>query len=63
MRQGSGVRNQESGIGSPGSGAAIARLRGLVWIFVAVAILALPFFAHGCHGDDVDHEPLLMHFG
>ncbi len=33
--------------------------RAMFW-FVAVALLALPFFAHGCHGDDVDHEPLLI---
>ncbi|HEY1186434.1 MAG TPA: hypothetical protein VGE74_02205 [Gemmata sp.] len=30
------------------------------WIFVALALLALPLFAHGCHGDDVDHEPLVI---
>ena len=29
------------------------------WLVVA---LALPLFAHGCHGDDVDHEPLLVPF-
>ena len=28
--------------------------------FIAVAFLALPIFAHGCHGDDLDHEPLLI---
>lgn len=37
-----------------------ARLTALVWLFIAVALLALPLFAHGCHGDDVDHEPLLI---
>ena len=31
-----------------------------VWLFVAVALLTVPVFAHGCHGDDVDHEPLLI---
>ena len=31
-----------------------------VWLFVAVALLTMPLFAHGCHGDDVDHEPLLI---
>jgi hypothetical protein len=25
-----------------------------------VALLTLPLFAHGCHGDDIDHEPLLI---
>jgi hypothetical protein len=24
------------------------------------ALLALPIFAHGCHGDDVDHEPAAL---
>ncbi|QEG27710.1 hypothetical protein GobsT_24700 [Gemmata obscuriglobus] len=31
-------------------------------VFVTVALLALPIFAHGCHGDDVDHEPLFVPF-
>lgn len=31
-----------------------------VWLFVAVALLTMPLLAHGCHGDDVDHEPLLI---
>jgi hypothetical protein len=39
---------------------ALVRLSPLVWLFLAVALLALPIFAHGCHGDDVDHEPLLI---
>ena len=30
------------------------------WLFIAVALLLAPLFAHGCHGDDVDHEPLLI---
>jgi hypothetical protein len=29
-------------------------------VFIAVALLTMPLFAHGCHGDDVDHEPLLI---
>ncbi len=33
----------------------------IFWFFVVVA-LALPLFAHGCHGDDVDHEPLFIPF-
>jgi hypothetical protein len=24
---------------------------------IAVAAILIPIFAHGCHGDDVDHEP------
>ncbi|MBY0461257.1 MAG: hypothetical protein K2V38_28365 [Gemmataceae bacterium] len=32
------------------------------WLFAIAALLALPIFAHGCHGDDVDHEPLLVPF-
>ena len=27
------------------------------WLFVALAVLLAPIVAHGCHGDDVDHEP------
>jgi len=26
-------------------------------LFVVAAALALPVFAHGCHGDDADLEP------
>lgn len=33
--------------------------RAMFW-FVAVVLLLAPLFAHGCHGDDVDHEPLLF---
>jgi hypothetical protein len=55
------VRSQESGVGSQ-EPAAVAR--GLAsraaWLFVALALLLAPLFAHGCHGDDVDHEPLLI---
>ena len=36
--------------------------RAAVLLFVLVALLALPIFAHGCHGDDVDHEPLFIPF-
>lgn len=46
----------EVGTGEP----AIAPLPRAVWYFVAAALLALPLLAHGCHGDDVDHEPLLI---
>jgi len=28
-------------------------LRGLI----ALLVFTVPIFAHGCHGDDVDHEP------
>lgn len=28
----------------------------ILWVFVVIC-LALPVLAHGCHGDDVDHEP------
>jgi hypothetical protein len=28
-----------------------------IFAFAFVVALLLPFFAHGCHGDDVDHEP------
>ncbi len=29
-------------------------------LLVAALALAVPLFAHGCHGDDVDHEPGLI---
>lgn len=51
---GSELRDRESGTG------AIFPLPRFVWFFVALALLAPPLFAHGCHGDDVDHEPLLI---
>jgi hypothetical protein len=28
--------------------------------FISLVILLMPLFAHGCHGDDIDHEPLLI---
>ncbi|MDY3555851.1 hypothetical protein R5W24_004997 [Gemmata sp. JC717] len=31
-------------------------------VVVTAALLALPIVAHGCHGDDVDHEPLFVPF-
>jgi hypothetical protein len=31
-----------------------------VGLFVALAVVLIPLLAHGCHGDDVDHEPLFL---
>lgn len=31
--------------------------RGVWVIMVLFALAALPLIGHGCHGDDVDHEP------
>ncbi|MCS6866249.1 MAG: hypothetical protein RMJ56_09370 [Gemmataceae bacterium] len=31
-----------------------------VWLMVAIGVLLIPLFAHGCHGDDVDHEPVFL---
>lgn len=39
-----------------GTGGLSPAARLLAWAAV-LAILVLPVFAHGCHGDDVDHEP------
>jgi len=25
-----------------------------------VGILLIPLVGHGCHGDDIDHEPILV---
>jgi hypothetical protein len=30
------------------------------FLFISLALLVAPLFAHGCHGDDIDHEPLLI---
>jgi hypothetical protein len=54
--QGPVVRDRKSEV------ATILPFPRLVWYFIAIALLALPIFAHGCHGDDVDHEPLLFPF-
>jgi hypothetical protein len=27
------------------------------WVLVVVLLALLPLIGHGCHGDDVDHEP------
>jgi hypothetical protein len=35
------------------------RLWRAAFYFVSLALLLPPLFAHGCHGDDIDHEPLL----
>ncbi len=35
-------------------------VRGWVLWLLAIALLTLPLFAHGCHGDDIDHEPLVF---
>lgn len=32
------------------------------WFFLGVLLLTIPIFAHGCHGDDVDHEPTVAPF-
>ena len=34
---------------------------GVAWLFL-IAILLAPIVAHGCHGDDVDHEPGVLPF-
>ena len=39
-----------------------ARVRTLLAFWLLLALLTLPLFAHGCHGDDVDHEPLVVPF-
>ena len=58
----SGVRGQRSGVS--GQESAVNTGRGLVgllspvsWLLILAAALLVPIVAHGCHGDDVDHEP------
>jgi hypothetical protein len=29
-------------------------------LVILVALLIAPIFGHGCHGDDVDHEPAVV---
>lgn len=38
----------------------LAIVRVFVFLAVSLSILVAPLFAHGCHGDDIDHEPLLI---
>ncbi len=58
-RTGAGSPARRTGASGGGLPAPV-RLGALV--FVVLALLALPIFAHGCHGDDVDHEPLFAPF-
>ncbi len=54
-------RARSAGAGWGAAGALLpVGLSPLTWAFLAVALLTVPVFAHGCHGDDVDHEPLLL---
>jgi hypothetical protein len=39
------------------SGVLPARGRYLFSLPVLIAVLTAPLVGHGCHGDDVDHEP------
>jgi hypothetical protein len=55
------VRSEESGVRREGPTARIQALAlRAAWLFVALTLLLVPLFAHGCHGDDVDHEPLVV---
>lgn len=56
-------RRRHTDTPGPDRSAGLARLaRPALACFAAVALLALPLFAHGCHGDDVDHEPFFVPF-
>jgi hypothetical protein len=54
-----GVRSQETGDGRRETGAGDDRGWSLspVSCLLLFFCLVLPVLAHGCHGDDVDHEP------
>jgi hypothetical protein len=52
--------NQETESGEQRSGARLARASLFAWLAIAAFLLLAPVFAHGCHGDDVDHEPFLI---
>ena len=54
-----GVGNQEAEAHTERPGVPLPRA---VWFVIAATLLLAPVFAHGCHGDDVDHEPLLIPF-
>ena len=43
-------------VGSELGGSYSGLLSPVGW-FLAIALLLVPIVAHGCHGDDVDHEP------
>jgi hypothetical protein len=38
-------------------GTAAAVLSPILCLIILAASLLIPIVAHGCHGDDVDHEP------
>lgn len=40
-----------------GRGTAAAALSPILCLVILAASLLIPIVAHGCHGDDVDHEP------
>jgi hypothetical protein len=44
----------------PGEEQTARPLARAAFLFLSLALLASPLFAHGCHGDDIDHEPLLI---
>ena len=58
------MRSEELGVGREGRRAGgvspLFSVRCAMSGFVAISLLLAPLFAHGCHGDDVDHEPLLV---
>jgi hypothetical protein len=53
-----GNRGRERG-GAPGPRRTPGRSRFArrLLLVAVVGLLTLPLLAHGCHGDDVDHEP------
>ena len=59
--RGTGNRSQETGDREHEATGLIARLLSPVSCLLLVLCLALPILAHGCHGDDVDHEPSATH--
>ena len=48
-----------SGQRAAGSGRTDRAWRGWVVVLFVTAALLAPIFAHGCHGGDEDHEPLV----
>ena len=56
VRDRKGVSGEDPGTSEQEPGQLVRRKHfGL--LFFALVVLLPPIFAHGCHGDDVDHEP------
>jgi hypothetical protein len=58
------IRGQGTADGGPQAGGKERETDEAGWLLspvpcplIALLLVVLPIFGHGCHGDDVDHEP------